>query len=204
MPNSIGLGMTTHWPEDLVSCVNEQLNLAVNELKPSACEIVCTLVLNSLHLAVSRQKSWLQNKVNTLQPERLCAYVNNLTRFAGLLAERGEMVTNALLDQVTTKQRSHSIDSVRSTSRKGMIELCMRYCLYCEIDSSDNLLASNKLEEGFKSVVKLVIAESRVGLKELLVLVSNDFRGQHGIVLNLTICLLNCFYRGFIMWLIGG
>lgn len=161
LAKGFNLGMTTHWPEDLLSCVGEQLNLAVNELKPSACERVCTLVLESLKVLTSRQKAWLGAKIKTLPPERLCAYVNNLDRFARHLSERGDEVVARLADSASAKLRTFSVDSVKPMVRK---------------DSSEILSLSGKLDETFKGAVKTLVAESRVGLKELILLVCNDFK----------------------------
>lgn len=162
LAKGLNLGMTSHWPEDLLSCVGEQLNLAVNELKPSACERVCTLVLDSLTLLVSRQQSWLSANISKLPPERLCAYVNNLDRFAKHLVLRGNEVIQELAESSSHKMRTISMDSGRAaTNRK---------------DSSDDLAASSRLDDGFKSIVKKLLAESRVGLRELMVLVCSDFK----------------------------
>lgn len=157
----IGLGMTSHWPEDLLSCVGEQLNLAANELKPSACEKVCTLVLDSLVLVITRQRAWLGTNIKTMPAERLCAYVNNLDRFANTLADRGDEVVARLAESASAKLRTASIDSSKAAVRK---------------DSSDITAAANKVDDGFKNICKAMAAESRIGLRELIILVCSDFK----------------------------
>jgi flagellin-like hook-associated protein FlgL len=168
LAKGMGLGMTSHWPEDLLSCVGEQLNLAVKELKPSACERVCTLVLESLTLLVTRQKAWLAANISKLAPERLCAYVNNLDRFAGHLSERGEAVVQQLGD-ANHRHKLRTI-SLENAVRQNTGAATLRK------DSLDDIAASSRLEDGFRSIGKTLLAESRVGLKELVTLVCSDFK----------------------------
>ena len=87
--------------------------------------------------------------------------MNNLDRFAGHLSERGDEVVARLAESASAKMRTFSVDSGKPMVRK---------------DSSEILSLSGKLDDTFKGVVKTLIAESRVGLKELIQLVCNDFK----------------------------
>ncbi len=122
---SKGLGMTSPWPEDLISCVGEQLMLAINELKPSACEQVCILVIECLPFFTARQRNWLETTIKSLTPERICAYVNNFDRFCKLLEGRRAQVmslTSGGSNRLDALFLS-SIESFRAEGRFGLKEL---------------------------------------------------------------------------------
>ncbi len=145
-----GLGMLSHWPEDLISCVGEQLTLALTELKPSACELVCVLVLEALPGFAQRQRSWIESKAKTLAPERICAYVNNFDRFCRLLEDRRVQVYNA----TGTNNAKLAVKSV--------------------VGSVPN--SGSKLDGIFRQLIDSYRAEGRIGLRELIHLVCNDFK----------------------------
>eukprot|EP00602_Paraphysomonas_sp_CaronLab_P010362 CAMPEP_0185023544 /NCGR_PEP_ID=MMETSP1103-20130426/6202_1 /TAXON_ID=36769 /ORGANISM="Paraphysomonas bandaiensis, Strain Caron Lab Isolate" /LENGTH=1103 /DNA_ID=CAMNT_0027556179 /DNA_START=252 /DNA_END=3563 /DNA_ORIENTATION=- len=93
-----GLGQCTHWPGDLMACVGEHLNLAVQELTIYASEKVICLMLDMLPDFIHLQHAWAETVGRTCPPERMCAYVNNMLRFAFLLQERQELIEDDISD----------------------------------------------------------------------------------------------------------
>ena len=149
--------MTSPWPEDLISCVGEQLMLAVNELKPSACEQVCILVIECLPFFTVRQRSWLETSIKSLTPERICAYVNNFDRFCKLLEGRRVQVMSLTSGNAGTRDEPTSATS--------------------------SSMGSNRLDALFLSSIEAFRSEGRFGLKELIHSINLDFRDglSHGL-----------------------
>lgn len=162
---SKGIGLTSPWPEDLVSCVGEQLNVAVRELKPSACQVVCAQVVEALPLFLSRLHAWLESKPRSqLAPEKLCAYVNNFDRFSRLLDARRETVITALSKAIGGDMDEDNDDDEASS--------------HAIVSSTTSAVIAgiSSLDQQFKTTVEAFKGESRFGLNHLTYLVCQDFR----------------------------
>ncbi len=99
--NVVARGQITHWPEDLMKCMGEQLRLIHSQLQDDARDSVSLLIIKLLPEFIKKHRSYLDHLVKNAETtphciEKLCAYVNNNRRFVELLRER-EMVSNVIL-----------------------------------------------------------------------------------------------------------
>jgi hypothetical protein len=145
--------------------VGEQLNVAVKELRPSACEVVCRQVIEALPLFLSRMHAWLDSKPRAqLVPEKLCAYVNNFDRFSRVLEARRENVIAAL-----TKAIGGDMDEDEDETGTSSLAVASS-------TTSAIIAGISNLDQLFKTTVEAFKAESRYGLNHLTFLVCQDFR----------------------------
>jgi hypothetical protein len=90
-----GVGIITTWPEDVMSVVSGQIDLALDELRTGAKVIITSLVLNQIPTFISMKRDRFDSDVRrgTMKEETLCANINDNKRICALLREQGMSMT---------------------------------------------------------------------------------------------------------------
>lgn len=101
---NVDMAPHTHWPEDVMKCIAEQIMMVHRELEEDTRDTICILIIKLIIEFIAKKEQFCAtlNQQST-NAERLCAHINNNRRFIKLLTEREHLICSTIKDAEAAK-----------------------------------------------------------------------------------------------------